>query len=230
MSPFGLAKAIDHTLLKPDATRDQIERHVAEAIEVGCAAVCVNPVWVADVADRLRGTGVAVCTVVGFPLGASASAIKAAEAMRALEDGATEIDMVLQIGALKAGDLMMVAHDIEAVTTVVRRGCGLTKVILETALLGTEEQRVACRLAMEAGAQFVKTSTGFGPSGATVADVKRLVEAVGGRMGVKASGGIRNLATAREMMAAGASRIGTSSGLAILAELRAESSSVPHAR
>ena len=223
----GLARSIDHTLLRPDAMRDQIERLAAEAMNAGFAAVCVNPVWVSVVARALRGSGVTVCTVVGFPLGASATDIKMAEALRALDDGAREIDMVLQIGALKARDVEMAGNDIAAVTTSVRRGGGVTKVILETALLDADEKRIACRLALDAGAAFVKTSTGFGPGGATVEDVRLLYAEVGGRIGVKASGGIRDLAAARAMIAAGATRLGTSAGLAILAELRSESSGPP---
>jgi deoxyribose-phosphate aldolase len=187
--------------------------------------VCVNPVWVSVAARAVHASGVAVCAVVGFPLGANTTAVKVAEARRALEDGAREIDMVLPLGALRSGDLAMVGNDIASVATVVMQNGGITKVILETALLTDQEKVAACHLALDAGATFVKTSTGFGPSGATVADVRLLAQAVGGRIGVKASGGIRDLATARAMIAAGATRIGTSAGLALLSALHTEAAS-----
>lgn len=212
-NPQSLAALIDHSLLKPDATGAAIRKLCAEALEFGFATVCVNPYWVALAAE----TGVRVATVVGFPLGANATAIKVAEAERAVREGVAEIDMVLNIGELVAGNLRAVEEDIRAVV-----GCGaMVKVIVETALLNESQKTQACELAGEAGAGFVKTSTGFASGGATVADVALMRSVVGPSMGVKASGGIRTLADCRAMMAAGANRIGTSAGVAILAEMRA---------
>ncbi|MBO2531452.1 MAG: deoxyribose-phosphate aldolase [Thermoactinomycetaceae bacterium] len=217
MTVSNLASMIDHTLLKPEATASDIDRLCREASELGFGAVCVNPWWVFRAAERLKGSGVRVCTVVGFPLGATSTEAKEAETKRAVADGASEIDMVMNIGAFKSGDRQGVEDDIRA---VVRAAGGRTvKVILETGLLAEEEIRLACGLAKAAGAHFVKTSTGFGPGGATVEAVRIMREAVGREMGVKASGGIRSLAAAKKMIAAGANRIGTSSGVAILEEL-----------
>jgi deoxyribose-phosphate aldolase len=211
----SLAALIDHTILAPEATATQVLRFCDEAIRHGFRAVCVNPVFVRLVAEALEGHPVSTCAVIGFPLGASVPEIKAAEAARAQADGATEIDMVIAMGALKAGELAQVEQDIACV----RHACaGATlKVILETCLLTDDEKRTACRLARAAGADFVKTSTGFSRGGATVADVALMREAVGSGMGVKASGGVRTREVAEAMIAAGATRIGTSSGVAIVA-------------
>jgi deoxyribose-phosphate aldolase len=217
-SRSDVAALIDHTLLKPEATRPAVEALCAEAVEYGFAAVCVNPVWVRLSASRLDGTGIPVCSVVAFPLGATSPDAKAFEARRAIVDGAREIDMVMNIGALKGGDFRLVAHDISAVVVPCRDAGVLTKVILEASLLTDEEKRAACDLARESGADYVKTSTGFGPGGATVGDVALMRRAVGPGMGVKASGGIRDLAAVRALVAAGATRIGTSAGVRIVAE------------
>lgn len=210
-----LAPYIDHTLLKPGATEADILRLCDEARTYGFYAVCVNPYWVRTAAKRLEGTPVKVCTVIGFPLGATPTAVKVYETKQALSDGANEVDMVLNIGALKSGHESAVRDDIAAVVQAVE-GKALVKVILETGLLTDEEKALACRLAKEAGAHYVKTSTGFGPGGATVADVRLMREVVGAEMGVKASGGVRDAQTARAMIGAGATRIGTSSGVAIV--------------
>lgn len=210
-----LASMIDHTLLKPDANRDAVSRLCQEAIEYGFASVCVNPVWVSYAAELLAGTSVKVCTVIGFPLGANVSETKAFEARAAVADGATEVDMVINVGALKSGDHDTVLNDIQAVVQVVE-GHALVKVILETALLTDEEKTIACRLSKDAGAHFVKTSTGFGPGGATENDVALMRRMVGDAMGVKASGGIRDAETAMRMIAAGATRLGCSASVAIV--------------
>jgi deoxyribose-phosphate aldolase len=210
----ALGKTIEHTLLQPTASRAMIERHCAEARTYEMFAVCVNPQWVGRAAGVLAQTGVKVVTVVGFPLGATATVAKAFECEYAVRQGADEVDMVVQLGPLKAGDRFTVCEDIRAV--VKAAGDRPVKVILETALLNDAEKRLCCALAEEAGARFVKTSTGFGPGGATVADVRLLAEATGGRLGIKASGGIRDAGFARELLAAGASRIGTSQGVALV--------------
>jgi deoxyribose-phosphate aldolase len=215
-----IAHIIDHTLLKPDATRAQIEKLCAEADEIDFASVCVNPSWVSLCASLLAGSDVAVCTVVGFPLGATLSQVKAFEANEAIRLGASEIDMVINIGALKSGDHDLVRDDIRAVADVCHAGDALLKVIIETALLHDEEKISACQLAQQAGADFVKTSTGFGPGGATTADVSLMRRTVGPDMGVKAAGGIRTLADAERMIQAGATRIGASAGVQIVAEAR----------
>ena len=211
-----IASYIDHTLLKADATMDDITRIAGEAASYGFASICVNPCWVPLCRKLLEGTGVKVCTVVGFPLGASSSTAKAAETAAAVEDGADEIDMVVNIGYLRSGMDDEVLGDIKAV----REAClgKVLKVIIEACLLTDEEKIRACRLAEEAGADFVKTSTGFSSGGATVADVALMRKAVGGRLKVKAAGGIRTLADARAMIGAGASRIGASAGIAIVRE------------
>jgi deoxyribose-phosphate aldolase len=214
--PGDLAHYIDHTLLKPDATTQAIDRLCDEAREFAFAAVCVNPVWVRRCAARLRGSAVKVASVVGFPLGANAPEVKVLETRRALRDGAREIDMVLNIGALKAGELDLVRRDISGVVDACREVGAECKVILETALLTDEEKVIACRLAQAARADYVKTSTGFGPGGATLYDVALMRETVGPRMGVKASGGIRTKDEAVEMIAAGATRIGASAGITIV--------------
>ena len=214
-----LAKYMDHTLLKADATLDGIDRVVAEAKQFGCASVCVNPFWVPYVARLLDGSGVATCTVVGFPLGASSTASKVFETTDAIANGADEIDMVINIGELKAGHAELVREDIRAVAEATHAGGKLLKVIIECCLLTDDEKRLACLLCAEAGADFVKTSTGFSPGGATVADVTLMRECVGPDFGVKAAGGIRTLADAYAMIEAGASRLGVSAAASILAEL-----------
>jgi deoxyribose-phosphate aldolase len=210
----GLAAYIDHTLLKPDATEVEIRALCEEARQHTFASVCVNPGWVKLAAELLRGSPVKVCTVIGFPLGATTPTAKAIETRDAIANGATEIDMVLNIGALKSGDDELVRRDIEGVVQAAR-GQGLVKVILETALLTREEKVKACLLAKMAGADFVKTSTGFSSGGATVEDIALMRETVGPEMGVKASGGIRDTKTAEAMVAAGATRIGASASVAI---------------
>lgn len=214
-----LAKYMDHTLLKADATLNGIDRVVAEAKQFGCASVCVNPFWVPYVARLLDGSGVATCTVVGFPLGASSTASKVFETTDAIANGADEIDMVINIGELKAGHAELVREDIRAVAEATHAGGKLLKVIIECCLLTDDEKRLACLLCAEAGADFVKTSTGFSTGGATVADVTLMRECVGPDFGVKAAGGIRTLADAYAMIEAGASRLGVSAAASILAEL-----------
>lgn len=214
--PLDLAKYIDHTLLRPDATAEEVDVLCDEAMEYGFASVCINPYWVKRSATRLRGSDVKVCTVIGFPLGASTSDAKAAETRKALRDGAREVDMVLNIGALKSGQHDVVLKDIERVVDAAHEVGAVTKVILETALLTDEEKVVASSLARTAHADFVKTSTGFGGGGATVYDVALMRETVGPNMGVKASGGVRTLEDAENMIAAGATRIGASAGIQIV--------------
>ncbi len=216
-----VARLLDHTLLRPEATASQIAELCEEARHFCVAAVCVNPAHVALAAAKLRKSSVAVATVVGFPLGASLSATKAFEAREAIRLGATELDMVLNVGALKTGERKLVRDDIRAVTRPAHAAGVLVKVILETVLLSDAEKVLACELALEAGADFVKTSTGFGGGGATVADVALMRRTVGNRAGVKAAGGIRTAADVAAMVEAGASRIGTSSSAAILRELGA---------
>ncbi len=211
-----LAKCIDHTLLRTDARRADVEKLVEEAKAYHFASVCVSPIWVAFASQALRGSGVKTCTVIGFPQGATPSAVKAFETKQAIADGAEEVDMVIAVGRLKDGDDAYVKADIEAVVAAAK-GKALTKVIIETCLLTDEEKRRACRLAKEAGADFVKTSTGFSTGGATAADVKLMRESVGESVGVKASGGVRSRADAEAMLAAGATRLGTSSGVQIVA-------------
>jgi deoxyribose-phosphate aldolase len=212
------SRYIDHTLLKPDASDAQIRWLCEEAAEYRFAAVCVNPTWVRLCARLLEGTGVAVCTVAGFPLGATPGDVKAYEARRALFDGAREVDMVINIGLLKSGHDDLVHGDIAGVAGAVHEGHALLKVIIETALLTDEEKVRACTIAKQAGADFVKTSTGFGPGGATVQDVTLMRRAVGKDLGVKAAGGIRDFATAQRMIAAGATRVGASAGVRIIQE------------
>lgn len=215
-----IARLIDHTLLKPDATPDEIAQLCFEARKYGFASVCVNPTHVRLSAQLLEGSGVKVCTVIGFPLGATPPEVKAFEALDAIENGATEIDMVANIGALKAGDLTLVAQDIRGVVNACHERGVLVKVILETSLLSDEEKVAGSLLAKEAGADYVKTSTGFGPGGATVEDVALMRRAVGPKMGVKAAGGIRSYAEAEELVEAGATRIGASAGVRIVSEAR----------
>ena len=213
----SVAKLIDHTLLKPDATPDQVAQLCYEARTYGFASVCVNPSYVKLCADLLKGTDVKVCTVIGFPLGASAADVKAFETETALRDGATEIDMVINIGALKGRDFTVVARDIAGVVRLAHAAGALVKVIIETSLLTEEEKITACLLAKEAGANYVKTSTGFSGGGATVADVALMRRVVGPEMGVKASGGVRDYADAKSLVDAGATRIGASAGVKIIA-------------
>ncbi|MBX3279226.1 MAG: deoxyribose-phosphate aldolase [Acidobacteria bacterium] len=219
-----VARFIDHTLLKPEATRAEIEKLCAEARANGFASVCVNPTWVKESAFALYGSPVKVCTVIGFPLGATLPDVKAYETRRAIFDGATEIDMVLNIGALRSGDDDLVRRDISAVVDAAHDACAIVKVILETALLTDEEKVRACMLAKEAGADFVKTSTGFSKGGATVGDIALMRRTVGSEMGVKAAGGVKDLASAREMIEAGATRIGASAGVRIVQESKGRKS------
>lgn len=214
--PNDLAGFIDHTLLRPDATAAEVDRMCDEAIEFGFASVCVNPTWAKRVADRLRDSDVIACCVVGFPLGATTPEVKAMEARRAIRDGAREIDMVINVGALKSGQYDVVEKDIGGVADACREAGVLCKVIIEAALLTDEEKVIASQISRRAKADYVKTSTGFGPGGATVYDVALMREAVGPEMGVKASGGIRNAEDARQMIAAGATRIGASAGIEIV--------------
>ena len=209
-----LNKYIDHTLLKQDATKQQIDRLLSEAREYDFASVCVNPSWISHAKAGLKDTDVKVCTVVGFPLGATTSAVKAYETKEAIQNGADEIDMVINVGALKSGNAGLVESDIRAV--VEASGDKLVKVIIEACLLTDEEKVLACQLAQKAGAEFVKTSTGFSTGGATLPDVQLMRQTVGPDMGVKAAGGARSYADAVAFVEAGATRIGTSSGVAIL--------------
>jgi deoxyribose-phosphate aldolase len=221
-APAGVASMIDHTLLKPDATRGQIEELCREAAQFKFATVCVNPTWVATAARLLAGSGVGVCSVVGFPLGATTPDVKGYETQRAIFDGAREIDMVINVGALKSGDLRVVERDIEAVTGPCRSCGALSKVIIEAALLTDDEKVTACTLAKAAGADYVKTSTGFASGGATAADVALMRRVVGADMGVKAAGGVRDLAGMQAMIAAGATRVGASAGVKIVQESRGQ--------
>jgi deoxyribose-phosphate aldolase len=209
-----IAQYIDHTLLKPEATRAEIVKLCREALDNRFYSVCINPSYVRTAVEELKGSAVKVCAVIGFPLGATTTAVKAFEAGEAVENGAAEVDMVIHVGALKTGNEQYVRDDIFA---VVRAAKGKTvKVIIETGLLSNEEKVLACRLAKEAGAHFVKTSTGFGPGGASIADVQLMRETVGPEIGIKASGGVRTPEAARQMIEAGATRIGTSSGVIIV--------------
>ena len=217
-----VGRYIDHTLLKPDATKTEIEKLCHEARTFSFASVCVNPSWVKQSALLLLSSPVKVCTVVGFPLGATLPDVKAYETRRAILDGATEIDMVINIGALKSGLDDIVFRDILAVVEAAHESCAIVKTIIETALLTDEEKTRACLLAKEAGADFVKTSTGFSKGGATVADIALMRQAVGADIGVKAAGGVKDLSLAREMIAAGATRIGASAGIAIVQEAKGQ--------
>ena len=213
-----VAGMIDHTLLKPDATRQDIDKLCREAAQFHFATVCVNPTWVALAAQLLRGSGVGVCSVVGFPLGATTADVKHYETRRAIFDGATEIDMVINIGALKSGDLQTVERDIAAVVGPCREANVVSKVILEVALLNDDEKIAGCTLSKAAGADFVKTSTGFASGGATAADVALMRRVVGADMGVKAAGGVRDYEGLKAMVAAGATRVGASAGVKIVQE------------
>jgi deoxyribose-phosphate aldolase len=209
-----MAKMIDHTILKADASEKKVRQICSEAMKYGFASVCVNSSYVKLCSELLKDTDVKVCTVIGFPLGATTSEVKAFEALEAVKNGATEVDMVINIGKLKDGDYNYVASDIKAVVNAVK-GTALTKVIIETCLLNNSEKVAVCELAKEAGANFVKTSTGFSTSGATACDIKLMRETVGPDMGVKASGGIRTYEDAIAMIEAGASRIGASASIEI---------------
>jgi deoxyribose-phosphate aldolase len=213
---IDLAKLIDHTLLKPEATKEQIEQLCAEARNYGFASVCINPCFVSLCVRLLKNTSVKVCTVIGFPLGATSTATKVFESEQALREGAQELDMVINIGKLKSGEHKYVENDISSVVTTARRHGALTKVILETCLLSDEEKVKACLLAKAAGADFVKTSTGFNKGGATIHDVALMRRAVGTTMGVKAAGDIRSREEALQMVANGADRIGTSASVKIV--------------
>ncbi len=220
------ASLIDHTLLKPEATESDIRRLCEEAARYSFASVCVNPTWVRASACYLRGTGVPVCTVIGFPLGATLPDVKAYEVRRAISHGAGEVDMVINIGALKSNDDCTVEHDIRSVAEAAHEFGVLCKVIIETALLTDEEKVRACLAAKRAGADFVKTSTGFAKGGATVHDVALMRQVVGSELGVKASGGVRGIEDARQMIEAGATRIGASVGVKIAQEALGVTSNV----
>lgn len=215
LNPRDLAKYIDHTILAPDATREQVRRLCEEALEYRFAGVCVNPTYVAYVTELLAGSGIAVCSVIGFPLGATTPQEKAFEAAEAVSKGAAELDTVIQIGALKEGRYDFVEQDIRGVVDAAK-GKALVKVIIETCLLTDKEKVRACELSRAAGADIVKTSTGFSTGGATVADVALMKKTVGEAMGVKASGGVRDREAAIAMINAGACRIGTSAGIKIV--------------
>ena len=218
--PGEVVALIDHTLLKPDATRAEVTTLCEEAAEHRFATVCLNATWVAHAARQLAGVPVGVCAVVGFPLGATTPDVKQYEARRAIADGATEIDMGMNVGALKSGDRPLVQCDIEAVVDACRAGRAISKVIIEAALLTDDEKRTACLLARAAGADFVKTSTGFGPGGATVADVALMRATVGPDLGIKAAGGVREYDAFQAMVRAGATRIGSSAGVQIVQQAR----------
>lgn len=211
----NIASIIDHTLLKPEALEKDIEKLVAEAKRYNFASVCVNPFWVKPASELLKGSSTKVCTVIGFPLGATTTETKAFEAKDAIAKGAQEVDMVMNIGALKERSIELVAEDIKAVVRATE-GKALVKVIIETSLLTDEEKILACEIAVKAGAHFVKTSTGFSTGGATVEDVALMRKTVGKDIGVKASGGVRNIEDLEKMVLAGATRIGTSAGVAIV--------------
>jgi len=211
-----IARLIDHTILKPEALREEVKTVCAEALKYGFASVCVNAFWVPLVASALEGSPVRTCTVAGFPLGATSTAAKTAETRAALADGAEEIDMVINVGALLGGETDVVESDIRAVVDVAHASGAIVKVIVETALLTDPQKVLACHLAQAAGADFVKTSTGFSKSGATVEDIALMRRTVGPTMGVKASGGIRTLEDLKRMVAAGATRVGASASVRII--------------
>lgn len=216
----NIASMIDHTILKPDTTREVVKKVCDEAKEYNFASVCVNPYYVSFVKNQLEGTDVKVTSVIGFPLGSTTKEVKAFEAQNAIENGADELDMVINVGALKNKEYHIVKEDIEAVVNVAKDKA-LVKVIIETCLLTDEEKSMACKLSLEAGADYVKTSTGFSTGGATVEDVRLMRSIVGPNIGVKASGGIRDSKKTREMIEAGASRIGASSSVEIVKGLEA---------
>jgi deoxyribose-phosphate aldolase len=216
VAPANTASYIDHTLLKPEASEADVLKVCAEATEYRFKSVCVNPVWVKTVTKALKGSGVLTCSVIGFPLGATPSDVKSFEARGAVLDGADEIDMVINMASARANDKGALVDDIRAVAETVHAGEAILKVIIETSMLDDEQKVIACQAAVEAGADFVKTSTGFNGGGATVEDVALMRKTVGPDLGVKASGGVRSLADAQAMIAAGATRIGASSGIAIV--------------
>ncbi|WP_416429033.1 deoxyribose-phosphate aldolase [Paenarthrobacter nicotinovorans] len=216
VAPANIASYIDHTLLKPEASEADILKVCAEAVEYRFKSVCVNPVWVKTVTKALKGSGVLTCSVIGFPLGATPTDVKVFEARGAVLDGANEIDMVINMASARANDKGALVDDIRAVAETVHAGEAILKVIIETSMLNDEQKVIACEAAAEAGADFVKTSTGFNGGGATVEDVALMRKTVGAGLGVKASGGVRSLADAQAMIAAGATRIGASSGIAIV--------------
>jgi deoxyribose-phosphate aldolase len=218
----SLAAVIDHTLLRPEATSADVQKLCEEALSHGFASVCINPSWVPVAREWTMGSEVKVCTVVGFPLGANETRTKVHETVFARERGAAEIDMVINIGALRSGEYRFVETEIREIAQVARTHDGLLKVIIETCLLSEQEKTTACRLAVNGGADFVKTSTGFSKGGATVDDVRLMRQLVGSSVGVKASGGIRTLSGVRDMLAAGATRIGASASVAIMQELEGE--------
>lgn len=217
-----IASLIDHTLLKPEATREQVRKLCEEAVRFGFASVCVNPWYVSLAAELVRGSAVKVCSVVGFPFGATLPRVKIFEAEEEIKQGAQEIDMVINVGALKSGEEEIVEADIRGVVEASHHGGAICKVILETALLSTEEKVRGCVASKNAGADFVKTSTGFGPGGATAEDVALMRAVVGGEVGVKAAGGVRSLEDVKKMVAAGATRIGASASVKILEQARAK--------
>ncbi|MGC4375980.1 deoxyribose-phosphate aldolase [Fictibacillus sp. Mic-4] len=223
MSNLNIARMIDHTALKPETTKEQIITLCQEAAEHHFFSVCVNPTWVKTASEQLKGTGVAVCTVIGFPLGATTPEVKAFETKNAIENGATEVDMVINIGALKDKNYDLVEEDIRAVVEAAK-GKALTKAIIETSLLTDDEKVKACEIAAGAGIDFVKTSTGFSLGGATVKDIRLMRKTVGPDIGVKASGGIRNRETTLAMIEAGATRIGASAGVSIVKGEESDSS------
>jgi deoxyribose-phosphate aldolase len=212
----SIAGYIDHTLLKPEASEADVLKVCAEAAEYGFKSVCVNPIWVKTVKNALKGSGVLTCSVAGFPLGATPTDVKTFEARGAVLDGADEVDMVINIAAARAGDTGALTEDISAVAEAVHASGAILKVIIETAMLTDDQKVLACQAAVEAGADFVKTSTGFNGGGATAGDIALMRRTVGPDLGVKASGGVRSLADAQAMIAAGATRIGASSGIAIV--------------
>ncbi len=224
-SPASLAKYVDHTLLKPDASEDQIRKVCDEAKKYNFASVCVNPSYIKFVAEQLAGSGVAPCVVVGFPLGATTPEVKAEETKNVILNGAKEVDMVINVGAVKSGNWALVKRDIEAVVAAAK-GRALVKVIIETCLLTDEEKVKACTISKMAGADFVKTSTGFSTGGATVEDVRLMRQTVGPVMGVKASGGVKDYDSAVAMVKAGATRLGTSSGAKIVSGTAEKSSCI----
>lgn len=225
MANINIAKMIDHTLLKADAKKEEILKLCGEAKQYGFKSVCINPGWVSVAAKALEGSDVEICTVIGFPLGANTPETKAFETRNAIDNGATEVDMVINIGALKAGDSDDVLADIQAVVNAAATASKkvIVKVILETCLLTDAEKELACQLCVKAGADFVKTSTGFSTGGATVADIQLMRKTVGPDLGVKASGGVRSLSDVEKMMAAGANRMGASAGIAIVTDTKVES-------
>jgi deoxyribose-phosphate aldolase len=218
----SIASLIDHTLLRPDVAAGDIDVLCRDAAEYGFRTVCVNPTWVRRSAEALATSAVHVCSVVAFPFGATPPEVKVYEARRAIADGAQEIDAVMNLGALKSGDMRQFEEDIDGIARACREAGALCKIILETPLLTDEQKIAACRVALRAGADFVKTSTGFGPAGATTADVALMRRIVGSAMGVKAAGGVRDLDAAQAMIDAGATRIGTSAGVRIVLEERAK--------